>query len=302
MSESSPVTVRRSLHFVPGGNEHMFNKSLGLSADALILDLEDSVTADNKESARDAVCEWLQADFGRQQKLVRINAQDSPWGRDDLEAVVAARPDGLVLPKVSTRASVDAIEQILNVLETEHGLEPGSVELVLIATETPEAVFNLPQMARNRRINGVSWGAEDLSSALGARAKRDEQGDYLEVFSYVRSTCLLSAAAAEVQAIDAVYVDIENQAGLERECRRAADMGFRGKLTIHPAQIEIVNAAFTPTAEEVAEAQALVEAFAEAEQQGKLAFSWQGRLVDAPHLKQAREVLLLAERIKAITG
>jgi citrate lyase subunit beta/citryl-CoA lyase len=302
MSESSPVTVRRSLHFVPGGSEHMFNKSLGLAADALILDLEDSVTADNKEAARDAVCEWLQADFGRQQKLVRINAQDTSWGRDDLEAVVAARPDGLVLPKVSTRASVDAIEQILNVLEAEHGLEPGSVELVLIATETPEAVFNLPQMARNRRINGISWGAEDLSSALGARAKRDEQGDYLEVFSYVRSTCLLSAAAAEVQAIDAVYVDIENLAGLERECRRAADMGFRGKLTIHPAQIEIVNAAFTPTAEEVAEARALVEAFAEAEQQGKLAFSWQGRLVDAPHLKQASEVLLRAERIKELSA
>jgi citrate lyase subunit beta/citryl-CoA lyase len=302
MSETRSVTVRRSLHFVPGGNEHMFNKSLGLAADALILDLEDSVTADNKEAARDAVCEWLQADFGRQQKLVRINAQDTSWGRDDLEAVVAARPDGLVLPKVSTRASVDAIEQILNVLEVEHGLEPGSVELVLIATETPEAVFNLPQMARNRRINGISWGAEDLSSALGARAKRDEQGDYLEVFSYVRSTCLLSAAAAEVQAIDAVYVDIENLAGLERECRRAADMGFRGKLTIHPAQIEIVNAAFTPTAEEVAEARALVEAFAEAEQQGKLAFSWQGRLVDAPHLKQASEVLLRAERIKELSA
>lgn len=300
MTDSSQPAVRRSLHFVPGGNERMFNKALGLPADALILDLEDSVTAENKNQARQAVCEWLQADFAGRQKLVRINAQDSPWGRDDLEAIVAARPDGLVLPKVSTRAGVDAIDQIVNVLEAEHGLEAGSIDLVLIATETPQAVFNLPQMARNPRVNGVSWGAEDLSGVLGARARRDENGNYLEVFSYVRSTCLLSAAAAEVQAIDAVFVDIKDREGLARECRRAADMGFRGKLTIHPEQIEIVNEAFTPSPEEVANAEGLLQAFAEAEKAGKLAFTWQGRMVDAPHLKQARLVLKLAEQIKTL--
>lgn len=299
MTQEDAPPIRRSLHFVPGGNERMFNKALELPADALILDLEDSVTAANKESARESVCQWLQADFGGREKLVRINPQDSPWGRDDLEAVISAGPDGLVLPKVATRAGVDAIDQIVGVLETQHQIASEFVDLVLIATETPEAVFNLPQMARNKRVSAVSWGAEDLSSALGARAKRDSEGNYLEVFSYVRSSCLLSAAAAEAQAIDAVYVDIADREGLERESRRAADMGFRGKLTIHPDQIEIVNACFTPTEQEVRAAQALLEAFAEAQSQGKMAFSYEGRMVDAPHLKQAQWTLHLARAIAA---
>lgn len=288
---------RRSLHFVPAGQERMFNKALTLSADALILDLEDSVTPGNKESARAAVCEWLQADFGRSERLVRINAQDSPWGREDLETIIAARPDGLVVPKATTRAGVDAIEQVVGALEEAHGLESGGIELILIATESPEAVFNVPQMAQNRRVSGVSWGAEDLSAALGARAKRDAQGNYLEVFSYVRSICLLSAAAAGVQPIDAVYVDFKNHVGLRQECRTAADMGYRGKLTIHPEQVGIVNECFTPTSEEIAQARALLAAFEEARQEGRMAFVFAGKMVDVPHLKHARELLALAEAL-----
>ncbi len=290
-----PLRPRRSLHFVPAGKERMFTRALQLSADALILDLEDSVTPDNKAAARDAVCEWLQADFGRSERLVRINAQDTPWGREDLEAIVAARPDGLVVPKASTRAGVDAIDQIVGALETEHGLEQDSIELILIATESPKAVFNVPQMAQNDRVTALSWGAEDLSAALGSRAKRDAMGNYLEVFSYVRSLCLLSAAAAEVSAIDAVYVDFKDFEGLRKECLAAADMGYRGKLTIHPDQVDVVNACFTPSAEDIARAKALLDAFAEAQQEGRMAFVFEGRMVDAPHLKSASALLALAD-------
>ncbi len=300
MNETSTSRPRRSLHFVPGGNRRMFDKALGLAADSLILDLEDSVTPDNKAAARDAVCDWLQADFGGRERLVRINAQDSPWGREDLEAVIAAKPDGLVLPKVSTRAGVDAIDQIVGSLESQHGLPRHSVCLILIATETPAAVFNVPQMARNQRVSGVSWGAEDLSGAIGARSKRDDAGDYLEVFGFVRSTCLLSAAAAGVQPIDAVYVDIKNAEGLKRECIRAADMGFRGKLTIHPDQIPVVNECFTPSMAEVEAARELLEAFAHAQADGRMAFAHKGKMVDVPHLTRARDLLALHEQLEAL--
>ena len=294
----SKMRPRRSLHFVPAGQERMFNKALTLSADALILDLEDSVTPDNKESAREAVCEWLQADFGRSERLVRINAQDSPWGREDLETIIAARPDGIVVPKATTRAGVDAIDQIVGALEDVHGLESGQVELILIATESPAAVFNVPQMAKNNRVSAVSWGAEDLSAALGARAKRDEQGNYLEVFSYVRSICLLSAAAAAVQPIDAVYVDFRNHVGLRKECQMAADMGYRGKLTIHPDQVAIVNDCFTPSELEIATARKLLAEFEKAQKDGRMAFVFEGQMVDVPHLKHARELLALADALQ----
>jgi len=294
---SSRSRPRRSLHFVPAGQERMFNKALGLAADSLILDLEDSVTPDNKEAARAMVCDWLQADFADSERLVRINAQDSPWGRDDLQAIIAARPDGLVVPKATTRAGVDAIHQIVGALESENGFVQGEIDLILIATESPEAVFNVSQMAQNERVTGVSWGAEDLAAALGARAKRDAAGNYLEVFSYVRSICLLSAAAAGVQPIDAVYVDFRDPEGLRRECQMAADIGYRGKLTIHPDQIPVVNECFTPSDEEVARARRLLAASEEAQQEGHMAFVFEGQMVDVPHLKHAIELLALADSL-----
>ncbi len=306
MTDSPPIgspTLRRSLHFVPGGNERMLEKALGLEADCLILDLEDSVTPDNKQTARASVCRWLQdVDFGSQQRLVRINPADSPWGAEDLQAVVAARPDGLVLPKVASREDVDRIDAAIAPLERDMGLPAGSIGLLLIGTEVPEAVFNLPAMARNPRVDGLTWGAEDLSSALGAKAKRDGEGNYLEVFSYVRSTCLLAAAAAGVQPIDAVYVDIKNRKGLAAECQAAAAMGYTGKISIHPSQIDIINEAFTPTAAEVAHAEDLVAAFEEQAEAGKMAFSFRGEMVDVPHLKRAKELLALAAHIAGQTS
>lgn len=295
--------LRRSLHFVPGGNERMFEKALGLNADGLILDLEDSVTAVNKSSARDAVVRWLQdAEFAGKERLVRINPQDTPWGREDLEAIVAARPDALVLPKVATRASVDAVDQLVSATEKEQGICVSSVSLLLIGTEVPEAVFGLPAMAGNGRVSGVTWGAEDLAAALGSHAKRDERGDYLDVFRFVRSTCLLAASAADVQAIDAVYVDFKDAKGLRKECHDAAMMGFVGKLTIHPDQIDIVNEAFTPSEAVVNEARELLAAFAENEADGKMAFTFRDAMVDVAHLKRARRILAIAAQVAGQTG
>lgn len=281
----------------------MFEKALTLNADSLILDLEDSVTPENKISARQAVCDWIcQSDFGAKECLVRINPQDSPWGRQDLEAVVAAKPDGLVLPKVLGRANVDAVDQLVSALEKQHGVTSGAISLVLIGTEAPEAVFALPTMGGNERVNGLTWGAEDLAGALGSKSKRNAQGEYLDVFRYVRSTCLLAAVASHVQPIDSVYVEISDSKGLEKECIEAAAMGFRGKLTIHPGQIDIVNRAFTPSHEEIAEAKELLAAFAENESSGKMAFSYKGQMVDVPHLKRAQQILAIAAHISGQTS
>ena len=286
------MTLRRSIHFVPGGNEKMLNKALGLAADSLILDLEDSVTPDRKGIARDEVCDWLaNADFKNQEKLVRINPMDSEWGREDLEAVLQHRPDGIVLPKVLDLKAVHAVDQLIINQEKIAGADYSDIKLLLIGTEMAAAVFNLAQMVNHERVDGVTWGAEDLSVSLGARAKRDEQGNYLEVFSFVRSMCLLAAVAAKVQPVDAVYVDIKNTVGLAKECKTAADMGFTAKLTIHPDQIDIVNEAFTPSAAEIEAATALVAAFEEHEALGAMAFKFDGEMVDVPHLKRAQQVL-----------
>ena len=293
-----PKGPRRSLHFVPGGNSRMFERALELDADTLIRDLEDSVTPENKESARRTVCKWIeQADFGAKECLIRINPQNSPWGRDDVEAIIELHPDGLILPKVISRANVDAVDQVVRSLEVQNNVQPGATSLVLIGTEVPEAVFCLADMAGNTRVDGLTWGAEDLAGELGARAKRTAEGAYLDVFRFVRSSCLLAAAANQVHPIDTVFVELKDQAALERECAEAALMGFMGKLTIHPTQIDVVNRAFTPSEVEVAAARELLLAFTEAKSNGKMAFSFRGQMVDVPHLKRARKVIAIAEQI-----
>jgi citrate lyase subunit beta/citryl-CoA lyase len=285
-------SLRRSFHFVPGINERMFNKSLTLAADVLILDLEDSVSAELKAQARTQVCDWLrEGDFGGREKLVRVNPLDSPWGREDLEAVTQCIPDGIVVPKVSDAGDVKAIDSLLTGHELQHDLAPGSMSLLVIATETPAAVLNLSQMLQHPRVDGAAWGAEDLAAELGARTKYDEYGNYLEVFTFARSMCLLSAVAADVQAIDAPFVDIKDAEGLMRECRLTASMGFTGKLTIHPSQIDIVNTAFLPSSEEVERAQELLAAFEKSQQEGRVAFTFNGEMVDVPHLKKARKIV-----------
>jgi citrate lyase subunit beta / citryl-CoA lyase len=294
--------LRRSLHFVPGANDRMLSRALGTAADGLVLDLEDAVTPARKGDARRAVAEWLAtADFRGKQRTVRMNPLDTPWGLEDIAATMAHPPDAYVVPKVSTLAELQIIDTEIGRHERAHGHPVGGVGLILVATETPLAVINLPTFAQCQRVVALSWGAEDLSAALGASRNRDPDGRYLDVYRHCRVQTLLSAAAGGIAPIDTVFVDIRDRAGLEAECREAAWMGFTGKITIHPDQIDIVNAAFTPSAEETAEAERLVAAMEEAEAGGRMAIAFEGKMVDVPHLNRARRVLARARMIRERT-
>ena len=291
--------LRRSLHFVPGANEKMLDKSLALAADALVLDLEDAVTPDRKDDARAVIRSWLDdVDFGGKEVVVRANPLDTPWGRADVEALLAGRPpDALLVPKTRGPGDLQVFHELLLACERSGGHPEGGVELIVIATETPEGVLALPHLARAQRVTGLTWGAEDLSAAIGARRNRDDAGRYLPVFEYCRITTLLSAAAAGVTPIDGVWVDFRDLDGLAAECREGADAGFVGKMTIHPGQVDVVNEIFSPSAQEIADATELLEAFAENERAGRMAFAFRGEMVDVPHLERARRILARAEAI-----
>ncbi len=284
--------LRRAVHFVPGANEKMLQKSLALPADSLVLDLEDAVTPENKDSARDIVTRWLKdVDFGRQERMVRMNPLDTPWGVRDLEVTMQGRPDSYLVPKVRSKDDLLQIDTIISRMEREYGHPPGEVKLVVLATETPQGLLNIRDFGSCPRVDSLSWGAEDLSASIGARRNRDEHGQFLEVFRYARIMTLLAATAANVQPLDTVFVDIKDTEGLRRDCLEGAWMGFTGKITIHPSQIEVVNEIFTPSAEEIAESKELLDAFAENQKAGRMAFSFKGQMVDVPHLTRARTIL-----------
>jgi citrate lyase subunit beta/citryl-CoA lyase len=284
--------LRRAVHFVPGANEKMLQKSLALPADSLVLDLEDAVTPENKDSARETVTRWLkQVNFGRQERMVRMNPLDTPWGVRDLEVTMQGRPDSYLVPKVRTKDDLFRIDTILSRMEREYGYPPGEVKLVVLATETPQGLLNIRDFGSCPRVDALSWGAEDLSAAIGARRNRDEHGQFLEVFRYARIMTLLAATAAGVQPLDTVFVDIRDSEGLRRECQEGAWMGFTGKITIHPSQIEIVNEVFSPSPEDIAESKELLAAFEENRKAGRMAFSFKGQMVDVPHLTRARTIL-----------
>ncbi|MBI2460148.1 MAG: CoA ester lyase [Candidatus Rokubacteria bacterium] len=260
------IRLRRSVHFVPGGNERMIAKALTLPADGLILDLEDAVALERKAEARAAVLRWLETlDFGARERWVRIN----PLATD-----------------------IRAVVEILDRLEDQHGLPFGATRLLLIATETPEGLLNIDEVARaSPRIAALTWGVEDLSAAMGLPRTRDAEGRYLEIPRYARVMTAVAAAAAGVEAIDTVFTDIPNLEGLRRECEEAVAMGFTGKLSIHPSQIPVINETFTPSPEEAKEAEALIAAFEEHRQKGAGAFAYKGQMVDTPHLARARGIV-----------
>lgn len=291
---------RRSLHFVPGGNERMIARALTLPADGLILDLEDAVPPDRKAETRPIVRRWLEKlDFGGRERWVRMNPLGTGLGLADLEETIPGRPSGYVVPKPDSAADVRAVAAQLDRLESRHGIVHGTTRLIPIATETPRGLLNIEDIAAaSPRVVAVSWGVEDLGAAMGLGQVRDAEGRYLDIPRYARVMCAVAAAAAGVEAIDTVYTDIAELDGLRRECIDAVQMGFTGKISIHPHQIPVINAAFTPAPQEVEEARALVAAFAEAAGRGVYAFTFRGRMVDAPHLHRARRVLVRAgERV-----
>jgi citrate lyase beta subunit len=287
---------RRSIHFVPGGNERMMARALTLPADGLILDLEDAVAPDLKAATRPIVRGWLESlDFGPRERWVRMNPLATGFGRADLEETIAGRPDGYVVPKPRHAGDVREVAQLLDGLEHRHDIPNGTTKLLLIATETPEGLLDIQACTTaSSRIVAVSWGIEDLGAAMGLGRVRDREGKYLDIPRYARTMCAVAASAAGVEWIDTVYTDVADLDGLERECEDAVDMGFTGKISIHPNQIPVINAVFTPTPEVVSQARALVAAFEEHRARGVYAFRFNGQMVDAPHLAGALKILARA--------
>jgi citrate lyase subunit beta/citryl-CoA lyase len=276
----------------------MLTKALQTRADSLVLELEDAVTPERKAEARNVVASWLKdVDFGPMERTVRMNPLDTPWGLDDLAVTMVHPPDAFMVPKVSTLAELEVIDARLHELEAEYGHPSGSVGLILVSTETPAGVLNLHTFSECQRVVALTWGAEDLSAAIGAPRNRDPDGKYLDLYRHCRNQTLLCAAAGGVQPLDTVFVDIEDVEGLKRECQEGAWLGYTGKITIHPSQIDIVNEAFTPSLDEVDEAQRLVAAFAQAEADGRMAISFEGKMVDVPHLTRARKILTRARQV-----
>jgi citrate lyase subunit beta/citryl-CoA lyase len=278
----------RSMLFVPGDSERKLAKAASCPADALILDLEDSVPAARTAIARTMVLEYLRARPTRQALWVRINALSSASALPDLVAVVPGAPDGIVLPKPDSAADAILLDHYLSALEAREGLPLGRIGIIPIATETAPALFALQTYAGSTaRLAGLTWGGEDLATVLGASANHDAQGNFTSTFALARSLCLLAAAAANVQALDSVYTDFRDTAGLRREAQAARRDGYSGKIAIHPDQVPVINEVFTPSAQEIEHAQRVVELFAS----GAGALSLDGKMLDMPHLKLARQTL-----------
>jgi citrate lyase subunit beta/citryl-CoA lyase len=260
----------------------------------LILDLEDSVVPDKKDEARGLTRTMLGGQRGGQQLYVRVNALDTGMTLQDLAAVTPAAPDGIVLPKCRSGDDVRHLAMWLDAFEAAAGTKAGSTQIVVVATETAASVFGLGSYKDcSPRLAGMMWGAEDLAASLGA-TENASGGKFHSPYLLARDMCLMGAAAAEVAAIDTVYTDIENLAGLELETRAARRDGFSAKALIHPKHVDIVNAAFEPTAVERAWAEKIVEAFASSPTLGTLRVD--GRMIDKPHLRAARKILGMTER------
>lgn len=286
------MTALRSWLFVPGDSERKIARAFGAGADVVIFDLEDSVAPERKGMARVLVAEALAA--APVPAAVRINPLAGPHVADDLVAVMPGRPSIVVLPKSERGADVEHLGAMLAVHEAEAGIPDGATRIHAIATETARALFGLGSYEAGRLV-ALSWGAEDLSAALGATRVRRDDGTLTGPFEHARTLCLAGAVAAGVAPIDAPFTDFRDLAGLEGEAVAAAADGFLGKLAIHPAQVGPINAAFTPSAEAVAHARAVLEAFAASPGAGVVSLG--GRMLDRPHLVNAERLLA-----RAVTG
>ena len=286
----------RSLLFVPADSAKKLDKAMASGADALIVDLEDSIAFDGKARARESAAAFLRetvADAARPYLVVRVNGLQTGLTDADLDAIVSAGPDAIMLPKAQGGAAVVHADAKLAVREAIAGLPDGHVKIIALATETAAALFLAGTYAgASARLSALTWGAEDLSAEIGAEANRDAQGRFLDPYRFARCICLAAAAAAEVPALDTVYVDFRDEAGFRRECEEARRDGFAAKMAIHPAQIPIINAVFTPTPQAVAHAQAIVDAFAANPDAGVVGIG--GVMFDRPHLARAKRLLARA--------
>jgi citrate lyase subunit beta/citryl-CoA lyase len=283
----------RSLLFVPADSARKFEKGLGCGADALILDLEDSIAPGRKTQARATALGFLRdaaAMTQRPRLYVRVNGLDTGLIDDDLDAVVGGQPDGILLPKAEGGASIAHLDAKLTAGEALHGLADGAISILALTTETAAALFRAGTYGgASARLAGLTWGAEDLSAALGAETNRDAQGNFTQPFQFARTLCLAAAASAGVPAMDTVYVDFRNDAGLRREAEEARRDGFTAKFAIHPVQVPVINEVFTPSAAALAHAESIVAAFAAQPDAGTIGID--GVMYDRPHLQRAQRLL-----------
>jgi citrate lyase subunit beta / citryl-CoA lyase len=277
----------RSLLFVPGNSAKMIAKAATSPADVIILDLEDAVHPDAKPEARKLVVEALATASTRPRRYVRVNSLNTVWCREDVEAIIPAAPDGIVLPKSFGPEDVIRLSDMIERHEPQ--ATKGKTEIIVVCTETPSSTLSLAAKSwRHPRLAGLTWGGEDLSAAIGATANRDDQSRYSGPFALARNLCLLAARAAGVAPIDAVFTDFRDSEGLRSEADAARRDGFSAKVAIHPSQVEIINRCFTPTEDERCWAERVIAAF---EAGGKGAVQLDGVMLDAPHLTQARRIM-----------
>ncbi|MCA1300068.1 HpcH/HpaI aldolase/citrate lyase family protein [Stappia indica] len=291
----------RSLLFVPGDSERKLAKGLASGADCLLIDLEDSVALDNKDTARAVTAAFLAANVktaSRPRLYVRVNALDTGLTDGDLDAVMAGAPDGIMLPKSISGRDVQHLDAKLAVREAECGLADGATRILVVATETAASLFNLGSYQdASPRLEGLTWGGEDLSADIGALANRDASGAYTDPYRLARSLCLFGAAAAGVMPIDSVFTGFRDMEGLRTEALDALRDGFTAKMAIHPAQVPVINEVFTPSEEEVARAERIIEAFRAAGDPGVVGLD--GEMLDRPHLRRAEKVIARARMAAA---
>lgn len=285
----------RSWLFAPGDSERKMEKATAGTADIVLLDLEDAVATEEKPKARSSVAAFLAARPQERSRLwVRINPLQGPHALTDLAAVMPGRPGGIMLPKSRGRADVELLDNYLSALEVVFGIEPGSTQVIALITETAEAMFTTGTYAGAPRLVAMTWGAEDLADAVGASENRNADGSYGFTFELARSLCLLGAAAAGIPAVDTIHGDFRDEAGLRKRAEQVRRAGYRGMLAIHPAQVDVINEAFTPGDAELAAAREIVDLFAA--NPGVGAIGHKGAMLDRPHLARAQALLKLAAR------
>ena len=285
----------RSWLFAPGDSERKMTKAAGGDADIVIFDIEDAVAEDAKPAAREGIRSFLLAcsEEERLRLWVRVNPLDGPHTADDLAAILPGRPGGIMLPKSRGREDVEELDRLLTPLEMELGIQPGSTPVIALVTEVAAAMFTTGDYAGAPRLCAMTWGAEDLADSIGALSNRGEDGEYSFTYELARSLTLLGAAAASVPAIETIDGDFRNLDGLKKRCEKVRRDGYRGMLAIHPAQVPVINAAFTPSEEEIAEAREIVALFAANPGAGTIGHG--GKMLDRPHLSRAQQLLAQIE-------
>lgn len=293
MTDTPPLRLRSWL-FAPGDSEKKMAKAVGGAADVVILDLEDAVTIDNKPAARVAVADFLRGNQEHRNRLfVRVNPLDGPYTLQDLAAVMSAKPGGIMLPKVSGREDLEVLDRYLEALEVANGIEQGSTPVIVLVTETAQSMFHCGDFKDAPRLVAMTWGAEDLADSLGASANTGADGQFGFTYELARSLCLLGAATAGVPAIETIQDDFRDLDTLKTRAEQVRRAGFRGMLAIHPAQIEVINAAFTPNPEEIDKAREIVALFAANPGAGTIGY--EGGMLDRPHLSRAQQLLAQVE-------